>query len=54
MYEPYLDTDWAAANPEVSYILYLTNEELKQQKAKKNGRLAQRNIGRNEGNQKAA
>lgn len=54
MYEPYLDTDWTQVSPEISYLLWLTDEELKQQKARKNGRSTSRNIGRNEVNQKAA
>lgn len=27
-YDPYLDTDWTKVSPEVSYLLWLTNEEM--------------------------
>ena len=30
-YDPYLDTDWTQLAPEMSYVLYLTDEEVKQQ-----------------------
>lgn len=59
-YEPYLDCDWTQLTPEMSHVLYLSDEEihtrktLENQKIKHNGRTTQRNSRRATEPQKAA
>lgn len=42
MYDPYLDTDWTQVSPEVSYLLWLTDEELKQKQGDDNAKRSYR------------
>ena len=57
-YDPYLDIDWAIAqtNPDISHLLWLTDEEFNalKREAKNGKRVATRNIDRIAGNKKAA
>lgn len=61
-YDPYLDCDWteAQSNPEISHILWLSDEELNtrktqvKQKIEKHGRTTQRDSRRTETTPQAA